>query len=240
MTICIVLPTYNEEKIIEQNIDKIFNYCKQSLNQYDWKIIIADNGSKDKTIELVKNKKNKYPELEYFHLKTPGKGNAIKKAWQNYISDINIFMDADLATDLKHVQELIMLIEKHNYDLVVGSRYSKQSKLNRSFIRSVISLFYNLLIRIFFNIKISDTHCGFKAGSKNLVKKIVPKIQNNGLFFDTELIILSNYCKMLIKQIPVNWEEEKDRKTKIKIIKTGLNYLKQLIKLKSRLKKRDL
>jgi len=233
--IVITIPTYNEEKIIDQKIDQLFNFCKNNLKQYKWKIIVADNGSKDKTIKIVKDKKQKYSNLEYFHLSQPGKGLAIKKAWQDYLSDINIFMDADLATELKFTLPLIEGIIKEKYDLVIGSRYNKQSQCKRSLMRSICSKFYNLILKIFFNIKLTDTHCGFKALSMSAVQKIIPKIKNNGLFFDTELLVLARHYNLRIKEIPVNWKEEKGRKTKIKIIRTALKYLKEIIKLKYRL-----
>ncbi|OQX71684.1 hypothetical protein B6D52_00695 [Candidatus Parcubacteria bacterium 4484_255] len=235
MNISIALPTYNEEKIVEQKIDQLFDFCKKNLKEYKWNIIVADNGSTDKTIRIVKKQKQKYSKLEYFHLKNLGKGIAIKKAWQNYLSDVNIFMDADLATELKFTLPLIKGIAEEKYDLTIGSRYHKQSQCKRSLIRSMYSKFYNFILRIFFNIKLTDTHCGFKALSKSAVQKIIPKIKNDGLFFDTELLVLARYYNLKIKEIPVNWQEGEERKTKIKIIKTALKYLKEIIKLKYRL-----
>jgi len=235
MKISIVVPTLNEEKIIEEKIDQLFDFCEKNLKRYEWKVIVADNGSKDKTIKIVEKQKKKYPNLEYFSLKNPGKGLAIKKSWQNHLADINIFMDADLATELKFTIPLIKGITEEEYDLTIGSRYHKQSQCKRSLIRSIYSKFYNLLLKMLFNIKLTDTHCGFKALSKSAVQKIVPKIENDGLFFDTELLVLARHYGLRIKQIPVNWMEEEGRKTRINIIKTALKYLKEIIKLKYRL-----
>jgi len=232
-SVLVVIPTYNEEKIIEQKINQLFIFCKNNLQEYKWKIIVADNGSTDKTIKIIK--KQKYSKLEYFHLKKTGKGLAIKKAWQDYLGDVNIFMDADLATELKFTLPLIKGIIKEKYDLTIGSRYHKQSQCKRSLMRSVYSMFYNFILKIFFNIKLTDTHCGFKALSKSAVQKIIPKIENNGLFFDTELLVLARHHNLKIKEIPVNWEDKNERKTKIKIIKTALKYLREIIKLKYRL-----
>jgi len=235
MEISIAIPTLNEEKIINQKIDQLFDFCEKNLKRYKWKVIVADNGSTDKTIKNVKKQKEKYPNLEYFSLKNPGKGLAIKKAWQNYLADVNIFMDADLATELKFTIPLIKGIIEEEYDLTIGSRYHKQSQCKRSLIRSIYSKFYNLILKILFNIKLTDAHCGFKALSKSAVQKIIPKIKNDGLFFDTELLVLARHYGLSIKQIPVNWTEEEGRKTRINIIKTALKYLKEIIKLKYRL-----
>ncbi|MDA2922150.1 glycosyltransferase [Patescibacteria group bacterium AH-259-L07] len=235
MTISIVIPTYNEEKIISQTIDQLYHYCQQNLSQYQWFIIIADNGSTDKTLEIVKNKKTKYPQIKYFHLEKRGKGGAIKHGWQTYPADIHIFMDADLPVELRFIDDLIQPIIKKSYDICIGSRHLKQSKLLWSFTRIFISRTYNFITKLFFNISLSDMHCGFKAISSNVVKFILPKIKNTGLFFDTELVILSQYSGFRIKEIPVSWIDT-GRKTKIKIIQTAITYLKELIKLKWRLR----
>lgn len=236
MTISIVIPTYNEEKIIGSTIDQLYAFCKKNLSNYSWTIIIADNGSTDKTLEITKNKKPQCPQLKYFHLEKSGKGGAIKYGWQTYPADIHIFMDADLPVKLRFIDDLINPIIKQNYDACIGSRHLKQSKLQWSFARIFISRTYNFITKLFFNTTISDMHCGFKAISSKVVKQVLPKIENTGLFFDTELIILSHNTGLKIKEIPVSWKEVPGRKTKVKIIKTAITYLKELVKLKWRLK----
>jgi len=237
MKITIAVPAYNEEKIIGQKLDQLFEFCQKQLSNYQWLIVIAINGSKDKTLKIVQGKKKIYSNLEYINLNTPGKGGAIRKAWQTYPGDINIFMDADLSTELKSTHELIKAIKEENYQLVIGSRYQKQSQLERSIIRSLFSHIYNLILKIFFNLKITDASCGFKAVSQKVIKDIVPNIRNNDLFFDTELLILARQSNLSIKEIPVAWKDENQRKTKIKIFKTSFDYFKEIIKIKVRLKK---
>ena len=234
MKITIAIPAYNEEKIIGQKIDQLFKFCQEQLSNHQWLIIVAINGSKDKTLEIIQEKTKIYPNLGHINLDAPGKGGAIRKTWQTYPGDINIFMDADLSTELKFTHELIKSIEKDNYQIAIGSRYQKQSDLKRPFIRTLFSRTYNLILKIFFNLKITDASCGFKAVSQEVLKKIIPKIKNNDLFFDTELLILAHQNKFSIKEIPVVWKEEEQRKTKIKILKTSFNYFKEIIKIKAR------
>ncbi len=237
MKITIAIPAYNEEKIISQKIDQLFKFCQEQLSDYQWLVVVAINGSKDKTLEIVQEKNRTYSNLEYVNLDALGKGGAIRKAWQTHPGDINIFMDADLSTELKSIHELIKAIKKENYQIVIGSRYQKQSHLERSVIRSLFTYAYNLILKLFFNLKITDASCGFKAVSREVVKKIVPKIKNNDLFFDTELLILARQSNFSIKEIPVTWRDENQRKTKIKIFKTSFDYFKEIIKIKVRLRK---
>jgi len=235
MKIVITLPTLNEEKIIGQKLDRLFDFCRKELKNYQYLVIVADNGSTDQTVKIIEEKKKKYPNLEYFHLGAAGKGGAIKKAWQNYPGDVNIFMDADLSTELKFIPELIKGIDQEKYHLVIGSRNQKQSITERSIVRSFISWIFNFILKIFFGLEITDAACGFKAVSPKVIKEVIPETKNNDWFFDIELLIVAHHFNFPIKEIPVVWTQEKQRKTKVKILKLSFNYLKEIIKTKARL-----
>ncbi len=234
--ILIVLPTYNEENILQKNVLKVRKFCQDNLRNFDWQILIADNGSTDKTPKLAQELSHEYSRIDYFHTSQKGRGAALKIAWNknNYLADIYLYMDIDLATDLNHLPQLIASIIQEGYDLTIGSRLQKESKTERSFLREFISRFYNLLLKIFFGLKIKDYQCGFKAVNQKIVEKIVPLIKNNNWFFDTELIILSHKNNYKIKEIPVKWVEKRDkkRKSKVKIIKTAWEDIKGIIRLK--------
>lgn len=233
--VLITLPTYNEEEIIKENSLKVLEFCQKNLKQ-GFKILIADNGSTDRTLEIAKELSADYKEIDYFHLKEKGRGRALKEAWKNDF-DVFIYMDADLSTNLKF---LLLLIEeiKNGNDIVVGSRFLKGSKIERGFLREISSRFYNFLLKLFFNLKIKDAQCGFKAVNKKVVKNLLPKVENNGFFFDSELLIRAEKENYKIKEIPIEWKEAK-RKSKVNILKTTLNYLKEIIKLKIRLLRED-
>jgi glycosyltransferase involved in cell wall biosynthesis len=240
--ILITLPTYNEEKILKENTLRVYDFCQKNLSDFDWKILIADNGSVDKTVEIAEELSKNYPKISYFHLEEAGRGRALKKAWSEYEADIYTYMDIDLATDLNYFKDLIKAIAFEGYELATGSRLKKGASVRRSFLREISSRFYNFLLRIFFKgYKIKDSQCGFKAISKKIKEEILPYIKNNGWFFDTELLIISFYKKFKIKEIPVNWQENRylKRKSKVKIFSDALNNLKEIIKLKIFLLKKN-
>jgi len=233
--ILIVLPTYNEENVLEKNALKLLDFCHKNLIDYDWQILIADNGSTDNSVKIAKNLSQKYPEINYFHTDQKGRGAALKIAWQKYDADTYCYMDIDLATDLQHLLELINYISKEDYDLATGSRLKKESQTERSFIRELTSRAYNFILKLFFpGFPVKDCQCGFKAISKKISKEIIPQIKNNNWFFDTELLILSHKNKFKIKEFPVKWVETRDktRKSKTKILKTALEDLRGIIRLK--------
>jgi len=232
----IVIPVYNEEKILEKNISQVINYCQTNLKDI-WQIIIADNASNDRTANLAKKLASQNSKIIYYYLPKKGKGLAIKQAWQNFPADFYVFMDADLSTDINALTKLITILKNNGADLVIGSRHLKESQLKRSWARIIISKIYNYLIKILFNCQIKDVANGFKAANQKIIADVLPLVKNNKWFFDSELVLLANFKKYRIKEIPINWQENLERASRVNIWQTSWEYLKELIKLKFRLHK---
>jgi glycosyltransferase involved in cell wall biosynthesis len=233
--ILIVLPVYNEEKILEYSVLEVEKYCKKNLNSYDWKIVIAENGSQDKSLEIIQEIHYKYPHILFFHLEKEGRGRALKKAWMEYDADIYVYMDIDLSTDLSYLLNLIHPLDKGECDIVIGSRLINGAQAKRSLKRKIISHFYNFLLRFFFpHYPVKDSQCGFKAISQKVKKEILPYVKNSNWFFDTELLVKAFYYNFKIKEIPVLWKESvfSERKSKVKLLSTIFDNLKEIIRLK--------
>lgn len=236
--ILVVLPTYNEEKILEQNALKVFDFCQAKFENYDWQILIADNGSSDRTPEIAKKLSEQNQKICFFHISDKGRGFALKKAWSNkYPADFYTYMDIDLSSDLNTLPSLIEALES-KYQLATGSRLKMGNKTERSFSRELMSRGYNFLLNIFFQPSFEDAQCGFKAITKEVVDQILPKIKNNNWFFDTEMMILAENNGYKIKEIPIEWLEKRQikRKSTVKILATVWEDIKGMAELKKRLK----
>lgn len=234
--IIIVLPVYNEEKLLESSVVILNDYLKKNLS-FNYKLIIANNASSDKTKDIANSLVNKYSNIDVVHLDFKGRGNVLNYVWSNYQADVYSYCDIDLATDITCFDELFKQILQGN-NLVIGSRYLKGSDSKRTFKRWLVSIIYIYLIKLLFKTKISDFQCGFKAVDNDIVKEVLPLIKDKGWFFDTELILLtemSNNYK--IKEIPIKWEEKREKESRVNIIQTGINYINNLFKLRKRLKK---
>ncbi len=236
MKVLIVVPVYNEEKIIRNNLSNLADFLRNNLNNYDDYLLVAvDNCSTDNSANLIKELAEKREKLFYFSVSQKGKGSAVIKAWQNFQNDFDIFcfMDADLATDLQSLPNLLKAIEE-NYDIAVGSRYLKDSQIKRSFIRKLFSFGYRLVIKMMIGTKIKDLPCGFKAVNQKIVKEILPNIKNQTWFFDTELIYLAEKQNFKIKEIPVKWFEPREQEDKSRVNLFGVSwlYFKELLRLK--------
>lgn len=202
----IVIPIYNEEEELEQNVLKLNNYLKKSLADYSYKIVIADNASTDKSLEIAKSLAKKNKRVECIHLDRKGRGRAVKKAWRKSGADVVAYMDVDLSTDLKSFPSLVSAIVDKNYDIAIGSRLLPKSRVkNRSVKREFLSRGYNILIKLAFGTSFSDAQCGFKAVNRKVVYKLADHVKDNAWFFDSEFLILAEKLGYKIYEEPVYW-----------------------------------
>ncbi len=201
----IVLPVYNEEKELEEHTLRLRDFLKRALFGFSWQITIADNASTDKTPEIGRQLAEAYDGVAFFRLGEKGRGRAVKKAWAESGADILAYMDIDLSTDLKHFPPLIKSLTD-DYDIAIGSRLLPGAIVKgRTLKREIISRTYNFLIKSIFWIKFSDAQCGFKAITKKVAFNLIPKIQDNEWFFDSELLIVGEKSGYKIYEEPVTW-----------------------------------
>lgn len=209
----VVVPCYNEELVLEKTISAIFEYATRYLNNYEWDILIVDNNSKDRTWDIAKGlaKNNKFVgKVIADQVRVPARGTALKTVFMKYNSyDIYSYMDADLATDIK---DFLFIVDKvdEGYDLVTGSRYLSHSDVRRTFKRKFLSKVYNIIIRLVLKANFRDAQCGFKAFSKKIVTELVPKTEDPGWFWDTELMIYASRHGYKVLEVPVSWREIRD------------------------------
>lgn len=238
MKINITIPAFNEEAILRKSITTLSNFLHKNITHDEWNIIIVDNNSNDNTAKIAKDLSEKFHYIKYLFTHIKGKGIAIKTGWLKFPADIYIFMDADLSTDLEALPNLIKSIKDDGHDIAVGSRFHAQSKVKRNIVRKIISWGYKVIKKILTGSTISDAPCGFKAVNDRVIKEILPKIKNNEWFFDSEILIIAEKQKYKIKEIPVKWEDirEKGDKSKVKVIKLSIEYFRNILELNKRLK----
>ncbi len=201
----IVIPVYNEERELAQSIGTLKEYLRMNLTDFTWRITIADNASKDKTLAIAKRLSKKFPEVSTVHLVQKGRGRAVKHVWTRDSADIEAYMDVDLSTDLRHVPPLVQSLTR-GYDIAIGTRNANGARVyGRSNLRNMTSKVYILLIKLFFWVHFSDAQCGFKAVTRRVVNDLIPHIKDNEWFFDTELLVTAEKMGYRIYEEPVTW-----------------------------------
>jgi len=226
----VVVPVYNEERGLARSVAVLRDLLAENLS-CRWQIVIADNGSVDGTLAVAKDLSQQYPDVRYIQLELKGRGRALRKAWLGGDADAVSYMDVDLSTKLDALPGLIHALDE-GYDIAVGSRLMKGSRVKRSLKREITSRGYNLLIKAMFRPSFSDAQCGFKAVKRDVAHELVPLIRDQAWFFDTELLLLAGMKGYRIKDVPVEWVEDED--TRVRIAKTAWEDIKGLLRLRFR------
>ena len=200
----ILLIAYNEEKFLENCVEKVI----QAVTPLDLKyeIVIVENGSTDNTFHIAKKLSNKFPFIVAVHLDIASGTNAFKKGYSIARGNIVANLDVDLSTDMSHFKELIE--HTKDYDVVTGSRYLDPSMVKRTLDRHYLSLIYNrVFIRGLLGSKILDNGCGFRVVKREIGNELYNKITDSGFFGPNEFIIRAQRKGYTIKEFPVKWTE---------------------------------
>lgn len=212
--IIITLPIYNEANRLELNVKKLLSF----MRSIDLKglIVLAEDGSSDKSFEIAKRLNKYYDDIRIFHNDCKlGRGKAIREAWSAVQGDIYVFMDADLATDLSSLPTLIQLVKDGGYDFVTGSRYASGAKVTRPWLRKGFSKIYNILVQKMFATGITDHQCGFKVLNKKAVRAVLQLTREDSWVWDTEIAVILKKLGFRIGEIAVSWNEMKSKRTPI-------------------------
>ena len=211
MTFDVTIPVLNEEATLEKQAGILHRFLRKHFpDPSQWRIVIADNGSTDRTLEIAKGLCERYPEVAVVNVPEKGVGLALKTSWGQSSADIVGYMDLDLATDLPHFLEAYRAIAEENYDVVYGTRlHPKSVVIGRTLKREITSRVFNLILKGYLRVGFSDGMCGFKF----LKRSVYPKLyelgaRNNGWFFSTELLTTAEWAGLRLYELPVQWTDD--------------------------------
>lgn len=213
----IVLPAYNEEKIIENTLNEILRYLNNK--KYSWEVVVADDGSKDKTSQIVKKFSDRGVRLVRL-LKNKGKGGALREGMLKARGEYVIFMDADLSVPLENLDVFLKKLDAGS-DVVIASRRIKGAVIlvHQPFIREAMGRVFTLLTRFLTSVhEVVDFTCGFKGFSNIAAKKIFTNSQINRWAYDAEIIFLAKKYGFSINQSPITWKNREDSRVRLKSI----------------------
>lgn len=231
MKINIMIPVLNEEEQIVTNVKKVIDYLKDTKLEGNYVITIADNGSTDKTPELGRQLVQECDgKVNYIRLEERGVGLAFRETIKANTYDIVGYMDLDLATDIKHLNEVYAAFED-GASIVVGSRLLKGSKvIGRTLLREITSRGLNFLMKFVLSAKFSDAMCGFKFYRKETADALVAKASDsNGWFYCAEMLVRAEWDGIKITEIPVTWTD--DPNSKVKVGRLSMSYMQEIKKL---------
>src|SRR5436305_3558481 len=224
----IVEPVYNEERDLEPSVRRLHAFLHGAF-PLTARITIADNASTDGTYLQARRLADELDGVRVVRLEEQGRGRALRAAWSTSDAPVLAYMDVDLSTDLTALLPLIAPLLSGHSDIAIGTRLSRAARVVRGPKRELISRCYNLLLHTVLTTKFSDAQCGFKAIRADRARELLPKVQDTGWFFDTELLVLAERSGLRIHEVPVDWVDDAD--SRVDIARTVLDDLRGVARL---------
>jgi len=204
--ISVLIPVYNEEKILGQNTKKLINFLKK--RNVEFEILICSNGSTDSTVKKGKQLEKRFGEkVKFFSLPERGVGHAFKKNVLEARYNNLISVDMDLSVDLSFIERSTELLKE--YDIIIGSK--QVGKQRRSLMRIIMSSTFILLTRVLLGIDYTDYSMAAKAFKRKIIMKHLDKI-TSGSSYVINMIYLAKRDGYKIKEIPVLCEDKRQSK----------------------------
>lgn len=214
-TLDVVIPVYNEERDLESAVRRLRGYLDGGF-PFSARITIADNASTDATPLIARRLAAELGDVRVVRLDRKGRGHALREAWLSADADVLAYMDVDLSTDLSALLPLVAPLVSGHSHLAIGSRLTPASRVVRGPKREFISRSYNLLLHGTLSAGFSDAQCGFKAIRSEVARQLVPLVQDNAWFFDTELLVLAERAGLRIHEVPVDWVDDPESSVDIR------------------------
>lgn len=221
-----IIPAYNEEYRIRTTLTMVLEYF--ATQNYSTEIIVVDDGSSDRTVEIV----GEFPEVKLLkQARNLGKGAAVRRGMLEAKGDFCLFSDADLSTPILETSRVLYEL-RNGYDICIGSRaiQSEMIRKHQPFYREFMGKTFNKIVQMLVFKGISDTQCGFKGFSKESTRAIFPITKIDGFGFDVEILYLASKLGYKTKEIAVEWYN--DERSKVNPVTDSIKMLFEIIKIR--------
>lgn len=233
MKISVIIPMYNESRIIADTAKTVSKYMSENFEEYE--IIFSDDGSLDESTDIVNNLD--IPNVKAIRYdKNRGKGCAVRQGMLAADGDICIFTDADLAYGTDVIGTAVSAMQKDDAHILIGSRNISQNGYEGyTFLRKIMSKIYIKILCVMGGFKLSDSQCGFKAFRNISAKEIFSECTVDGFAFDFEVILRALKHNKKIIEMPVKIINH--RESSIRPMSDSVKMLGDLSRIKKQIKK---
>jgi glycosyltransferase involved in cell wall biosynthesis len=224
----IVVPVYNEAAQLAARVTALRSFLDESF-PFSALVTIVDNASTDDTMVVARALAASVPGVAALHLARKGRGHALRAAWSTSLAPVVAYMDVDLSTSLPALLPLVAPLLSGHRDVAIGSRLARGAHVVRGPKRELISRAYNLLLKLTLRGHFSDAQCGFKALRRDAAAELLPLVEDDEWFFDTELLVTAERLGLRIGEVPVDWVDDPD--SRVHIVSTALDDLRGVRRL---------
>ncbi len=230
MFLSIIIPAYNEEARIGTMLDRYISYFNERYRT-DFEVIVVVNGSNDNTEAITNNYASRFPFIRVIvEPNAIGKGGAIIKGFKAASGELVGFVDADCSTPPAAFDDLIKNIG--DADCIIASRWLPGAIVEpkQPLKRRIASRVFNLIVSIFFNMKLTDTQCGAKIIKKGALLTILPYIGITRWAFDVDLLFQLKRNGFKIIEYPTIWQDTTG--SKLRVLNASIEMLLAITRLR--------
>ncbi|MEI6090163.1 MAG: dolichyl-phosphate beta-glucosyltransferase [bacterium] len=227
MDYSLIIPAYNEETRLKGTLETAIKYLNSNYSNFE--ILVVDDGSTDKTCEVVRA----FDNVKLIELGTnQGKGAAVRKGILSAVGKIRIFTDADLSTPITEIPKAIECINK-GYDIFIGSRALDHTliKKHQPIYREFMGKTFNKFVQVLVLWGIKDTQCGFKAFTDSAAEAVFSKAVIDRFSFDVEALFIARKLKLRIAEVPIVWYN--DERTKVSAVRDSYRMFLDILKIRA-------
>jgi putative flippase GtrA len=210
----IVIPVYNEAQQLAASVTALRSFLDARF-PLTTVVTVVDNASTDDTWIIACGLAASLPGVGALHLDQKGRGRALRAAWTASRSPVVAYMDVDLATGLEALLPLVAPLLTGHSDVAIGTRLAPGAHVVRGARREIISRSYNLVLKAALANSCSDAQCGFKALRHEAVDMVLPLVDDEAWFFDTEVLITAQRLGLRIHEVPVDWVDDLDSRVAV-------------------------
>lgn len=209
----IIIPAYNEEERLPRALETISAFlAKQS---YQAEILVVENGSRDRTLEIAREYEAQIGNLRVFHENARGKGLAVKRGMLEAHGEYRFICDTDLSMPIEEVNRFIPP-EQNGVDIVIASREAPGAvRYDEPAYRHYIGRVFNTMVRLLALPGLQDTQCGFKCFRDEVAESVFSLQTMPGMAFDVEALFIARRLGYDISEIPIPWYFDADSRVRL-------------------------
>jgi uncharacterized protein (TIRG00374 family) len=227
--VSVVLPAYEEEDSLESTVGKTLETLAGFLPEGSFEVLIAEDGCTDRTPKIAARLAREDDRVRHFHsTERLGRGKALQRAFERADGDVVAYLDTDLATDMRHLEELIESVHTGGADVATGSRWVPGHEADRPMNRSIPSRGFNVLARVVLRSTLRDHQCGFKAFDREALLAILDDVEDDHWFWDTEVLVRAQRAGYDVREFPVEWTPKGD--TKVDLVRDVFGMGSQIVR----------
>ena len=228
----LIIPMYNEEKILPDTIETLHAYMESAFDDYE--IVFADDGSTDRSRKIVEECGHERMRVVGYE-KNRGKGCAVRCGMLAAKGDIRLFTDCDLAYGTEIIRTLYDKFTAAGCDVMIGSRnLSGDGYEGYTALRRIVSKTYIRVLCTIGGFKLSDSQCGFKAFSAKAAEDVFSRCETDSFAFDFEAILFATKLGYKIAELPVKIINH--RESKVNVLSDSIRMLRDLLQIKKHVK----